>query len=139
VRIQVEVAGLPPKKDGSSSMWAKSVEKPRIARLRREVRDQLESPLEGPVSLDLEIRVPGEYLQSVGDLDNFVTGVCDGLMAANGVTWQLDDYSDLEWQGVLPDQTVGFKDDASVVSITARKVAAEGGESYTLTLCDSVG
>jgi hypothetical protein len=139
VRIQIDVPGLPPKKDGSSSMWTKSVEKPRIARLRRAVHERLASPLEGFVSLSLEIRLPAAYLHSAGDLDNFVTGVCDGLMAANGVSWETGDYSGLDWQGVRPDQTVGFKDDSAVVSITACKVAAEGDESYTLTLSDAVG
>lgn len=118
-------------------MWGKRSEQPRIQKLRRAARSALGSsgPLRTNISLELVIHVNKGNLSSVGDLDNFVTGVCDGLMVANGARWQNHRHGEPEWDGIQPGETSAIEDDGQVVSITARKVADATGEPwYTVTL-----
>ena len=72
-------------------MWGNQTDAERLIALRREVLGAVtSSPFTGPVRLTLTIHV-GDQAPVVtnagkngfGDLDNFVGGVCDGLMAAD--------------------------------------------------------
>lgn len=84
-RIEFTVQGqLPPKKDGATSMWKKSSEHARLVALRTQAQTACgtDGPLSENIQLTLEIHCPRRELHSIGDLDNFITGICDGLMAA---------------------------------------------------------
>ena len=84
-QIEIRVEGdAPPKKDGANSMWAKLPEVSRLILLRKAALEAMEGagPFRKNISIKLEIHCPIERLAGVGDLDNFVSGVCDGLMAA---------------------------------------------------------
>jgi hypothetical protein len=85
---------IPPKKDGANSMWGKKAEIARLKALRTSAYKSLGGRLPAGGRMELELRV---YAQtSAGDLDNFVTGVCDGLMAAHPRTPIRDeDWSDV--------------------------------------------
>ena len=124
MRIEVEILGLPPKKDGASSMWAKEAEVPRLVALRRVVADAVAGrpPLNHQVLLELEVHLAEGDPRLSGDLDNQITGICDGLMAANPLVkthphWQEPDVAD-----ICPDRIVGLVDDSQVVQIRARRV-----------------
>ena len=139
--VRVEVFGLPPKKDGANSMWRKTSERQRILGLRRRLFSVLRGHiLDGPVALELEIRISEDALLSAGDLDNFVTGVCDSLMPASGDAWRSDPaYSTDVWADVDPGQTIAIRDDAAVVSLLARKLPTFREAHYTLVLRSVVG
>jgi len=78
--LSFTVKGLPPKKDWANSMWNKGVEQPRLKALRVAAVEAMAGrpPLDGSLILRLVVHA----LPEEGDLDNFITGVCDGLMAA---------------------------------------------------------
>lgn len=88
MRIKFHVKGKPPKKDGANSMWGKKSEAKNIVNLRNAASEakensELVEPLNSHVSLNLNIYAPEIELERMGDLDNFITGVCDGLQAAD--------------------------------------------------------
>jgi hypothetical protein len=132
MRVEFTVRGLPPKKDGAGSMWGKPTEIPRIRALRRAAWEALggTGPFKTTISLELELHVPAAEIVAIGDLDNFVTGVCDGLMAANGNRWRDHLYPGLTWEGIQPSGAVAIEDDGNVVSIVARKVPERTGEAW---------
>jgi len=76
---------LPPKKDGAISMWGKPAEAGRLVALRIAALQALGGlpPFERNMRLALKVHVGPTNDRRAGDLDNYVTGVCDGLMAAN--------------------------------------------------------
>lgn len=132
--VEVRIDGLPPKKDGANSMWNKPVEVERLIRLRRAVLDALggSGPYSQDISLRLEVHVGPTNTRQTGDLDNVITGVCDGLTAAHpgarlDKLWE--DQPEIE-----PSRVIGFEDDSQVMSITARKVVSDEEAWYRLVL-----
>lgn len=131
MRIVFTVKGRPPKKHGEKSMWARNDEASQVLLLREkalEARSKagLIDCFRSFVALELTIFVPKSRLESVGDLDNFITGVCDGLQAA--------DYKVLPYLHKIfkklgpegdPRRALLIENDAKVVFITAKKVASD--------------
>lgn len=80
--IEFRVEGLPPKKDGANSMWEKRLESQRLVSLRRVALEKMggRPPLKSDINLTLSVNVGAKNDRLVGDLDNFVTVTCDGLM-----------------------------------------------------------
>lgn len=131
-RIEFCVEGhLPPKKDGANSMWAKPVEVPRLIALRKAAVAAMSGkpPLRANIALELEVHCPAAQGQRVGDLDNFVTGVCDGLMAADLRSNKDSRWDAAECVSIHPIKCIAIVDDDAVVSIIARKVVG-GSESW---------
>jgi hypothetical protein len=132
-RIEFTVRGfLPPKKDGANSMWNKTSERTRLIELHREAhkgRGPME-PLSAEIRLTVEIHCRAQELLGIGDLDNFITGVCDGLMAVAPGTPVAPDWDSPELAPIHPSKTIALHDDRNVVEIVARKVASETGESW---------
>jgi hypothetical protein len=128
MKISFSVRGLPPKKDGANSMWNKRTEVARIRNLRIAAVQAMngQPPRTGPLCLRLRV-----YAQpSAGDLDNFITGICDGLMPAHSNTlidaiiWgELPD-------GAQPHQPIAFYDDSCVTKIEAERVSSEVYEPH---------
>ncbi len=81
MKLDVSIHGLPPRKDGANSMWRKGTELSRLKALRSAVSRALPSPLPTAASVRLCLRVCASA--TAGDLDNFIGGICDGLMAAH--------------------------------------------------------
>jgi len=116
-------------------MWGKATEVGRLIELRQEARKQLAggAPLRASISLVLEVHIGPRNSRAVGDLDNFVTGVCDGLQArvhSSGLhpDWRLVD------PGIHPDQCVAIWDDNAILSIYATKVVALEAPYYVVEL-----
>jgi hypothetical protein len=86
MRVEFEVEG-PPIKREEKSMWARDDQAPYVALLREKAlaartREGIDECFNTFVSLDLTVCVPRSEIERVGGLDNFLTGVCDGLWHA---------------------------------------------------------
>ncbi|MEO6196715.1 MAG: hypothetical protein ABIP58_01260 [Dehalococcoidia bacterium] len=131
-RMQLRVEGLPPKKDGAKSMWGKPLEAHRIRALRLTVAEKLAGapPFARNIEIDLECHVGPRNDRNTGDLDNFLTGICDGLMAADARATIAPIFE----EAIDPGIAVGIVDDAQVIKITARKVITDEPQHYYLTI-----
>ena len=128
MKIEFQVEGKPPKKDGANSMWGKNSEAQNIVNLRnaafRKREETIKEPFHSRVSLELIINAPESELERMGDLDNFITGICDGLQAAdprakmNEIIIQ-DSFID-------PRLPLLLFTDAKVFEISAKKVKSQG-------------
>lgn len=128
--LSFTVPGLPPKKDGASSMWRKPAEIPRIKALRLAAHQAMDG--RGPLHQSIELRVLIFASPRDGDLDNFITGIFDGLQAAHRrAQINLADWLDLP-VGALPPQNILFTDDRWVERIAVERlpVDAEGPHYY---------
>jgi len=134
-RIELQVDGLPPKKDGATSMWGKASERDRLKALRRaawEAPGRQNWDTGGEISLTLTVFAEDR----AGDLDNFVTGVCDGLQPA-GIMAAIspDDWSDLP-EEARPDRVLLIADDRTVSRIVAERRPMGGGQEHYIVVLE---
>ena len=128
---------LPPKKDGANSMWGKPSERERLIALGRAALASLgtSKPLEADIRMFVEIHFPAEKILSSGDLDNFITGICDGLMSASAGALEFESWKTPELAEIQPKRCIAIRDDREVMEISARKVISQSGEPwYRVTL-----
>ena len=126
---------LPPKKGGVNSMWDKPLEMKRLIALRRAARTAMAGrpSFEGLLTLKVHIRVPEDHLQraddldAFSDLDDFSTGIRDGLMAAHGKAFLSFDWNTLANADIAPGHVTVFTDDARIVKIEASLTASPDG------------
>ncbi len=126
-----EVKGLPPKKDGAQSMWGKPLEVRRLVPLRQAALQALRGhpPLQNSIKLTLKIYIPVNS-QTTGDLDTFVSGVCDGLMATP-YGGKLDPiWDDEELESIYPTETIAIVDDSRAINIQAEKVIGDTDQQW---------
>ena len=146
MRIAFTVNGYPPKKRQDVSMWALDQEVKRVIALRRAAleakeRAGLKDCFRGYVALELTIFIPAMEGASVGDLDNFVSGVCDGLQKADSNVKEVHRwFEEPGLEGIAPREALLFADDKQVVSIRAEKQTV-GGErqAYYVVIVEEVG
>lgn len=132
MKLQFVVQGLPPKKDGAQSMWGKPLEARRLATLRLATLQAFKghSPLKSNIKLTLKIHIGPVNDRTIGDLDTFITGVCDGLMAAYP-GGKLDSlWDDPKLEHIHPSKTIAIVDDSQVVSIQAEKVIGSTNQPW---------
>ena len=132
-RITFKVEGnLPPKKDGANSMWNKAVEAPRLVALRQQALDALNGrpPFSSEIRLKVRIHVANSSAGNTGDLDNFITGICDGLMEANAGANLHQLFSRPENAAVHPQNIIAIVDDSQIIEIHAEKLAGESGDHW---------
>ncbi len=128
--VEFKVQGKPPKKDGANSMWGKKSEAQNIVNLRKAAttaRNEINiTPFTGRVSIELTIYADNAVIESMGDLDNFITGICDGLQAADPRA----NMQDLILNEGTPYQPVLYHTDAKVCNIQAKKIPIENQDTY---------
>jgi len=131
--LSISVPGLPPKKDGANSMWRKPAEIPRLIALRRAAHTTMAGrPL---FSEPLEIRIRIHADPADGDLDNFITGIFDGLQAAH-IRTPIDPEA---WEALppaaRPREHLVYSDDRWISRVTAERLSVEtGGKRYTVDI-----
>lgn len=133
MKVEFRVDGhLPPKKRGELSMWGQEVEARRLVALRKAALEAMggKPPLRVEISLDLVVNVGPANQRWTGDLDNFVTGLCDGLMAADDRAHLHALWSELEHEELDPGKVIAIVDDSQVVEIRARKLAGQGDDPW---------
>lgn len=137
--IKFHVDGLPPKKNGANSMWGNEHESERLVKLRKKALAKMVgyAIMKRNIHLTITVCVGAKNDRSVGDLDTFVTGVCDGLMkrAAGAKLCPTGIWDYPENKDVHPDKPIAIADDSQVVSIQATKTTdAAGRQYYDVTL-----
>ena len=132
MRLQFRITGYPPKKNGAQSMFGKPLEAKRLVELRLAALNALQGnpPLRSNIKLTLKIHVGAVNDQTTGDLDTFVSGVCDGLMAAYP-GGKLDPiFKKPELSNVHPSKCLAIVDDCEVVYIQAEKIIGDTNQPY---------
>lgn len=133
MQLQFKVIGdPPPKKDGAQSMWGKPTEARRLERLRLAAKEAIQNnqPLRQNIKLSLKIHLGIINDQFAGDLDNYITGICDGLMAANPMSKLVERWSNPDLTDIHPSKTIAIVDDSQVVCIHAEKIIGEVQQSW---------
>lgn len=131
-KYQFKAKGLPPKKDGANSMWGKELEAKRLINLRQAALSALKGqpPLQRNIKLALKIHIPVNN-RSIGDLDTFVTGVCDGLMKrAPGSKLHEETWNKPEYRDIHPDKVIAIMDDSQVINIQAEKIIGDADQQW---------
>ena len=126
--VEIRVNGdFPPKKDGANSMWLKPTEVRRLRLLRSAAAQAFNGgpPLRHSIELELEVHLGRRNSRRIGDLDNFITGVCDGLMAANPRALANDVWAADMGTPICPSKCLAIEDDSEVVSISAKKIVGD--------------
>ena len=113
-------------------MWGQPTEAGRLIALRKKALEALGSQQTFTQEIRLTIRVHVGHRndRSSGDLDNFVTGVCDGLMAADKRASVHPSFGESENSTVHPSKTIAILDDSQVIEIHAEKLAGLGGDCW---------
>ena len=117
---------LPPKKGAATSMWGNPTEEPRLNALRKKAREAVGSqPFTKRIRLTLHLHVGDGFLRkrsadpgNFGDLDNFIGGVCDGLMSPHS-----------NKESFYP-SFCAIEDDSEVVKIDAEKRVGPGDHCW---------
>ncbi|SRR5258708_432633 len=132
MRISFTVHSTPPKKYGSGgdlSMWGQASEVPKIIALRRDAfavmqKEGFTKCFHSYVKLEFTLFVPTRQLKSIGDLDNFINGVCNSLQAAdrNALPHIHKDFHRLEHKNIHPSKPLVIEDDKYIISINAKKI-----------------
>ena len=141
MRIEFTVKGRPPRKHGEKSMWARDDEAPFVASLREKALEarskaNLNHCFSSLVSLELTVFIPRSRLESVGDLDNFITGICDGLQAADSkvLPYLHPIFQEPGKEAIDPRNALLIENDAKVIDIRARKVVLDDDQEVYYTV-----
>jgi hypothetical protein len=118
---------LPPKKTGELSQFSKPVEAARTIALRVAALTALAggAPLQRHIRLTLIVHLGRRNDRSMGDLDNYITGVCDGLMKADPRAHLHYAFEDPGLADIHPLRPIGMLDDVEVLEIHARKIIGD--------------
>ncbi len=128
-----EVKCTPPKKDGANSMWNKPVEAKRLVALRTAAQNAIKGnpPLQSKIKLNLTVHVGMKNDKTTGDLDNFITGVFDGLMKRDPRSKLHEKiWSNPEYRDVHPDKVIAIVDDSQVIQIQAEKIVGDSEQPW---------
>jgi len=87
-------------------------------------------PFVSDIRLEIEVHCLKSLGRIAGDLDNFVTGICDGLMAADRKIKKDSKWASAELQEIRPDRTIAIVDDSKVIEIVARKIFEDSGANW---------
>ena len=118
---------LPPKKDGANSMWNKDTEAPRLVALRHQALEALgdQPPFSREIRLGVRIYVGRSNTRTSGDLDNFITGICDGLMKADQRANLHELFNTPENAAIHPLKDIAIDDDSQIIEIHVEKLIGE--------------
>ena len=131
--ISFSVKGkLPPKKDGANSMWNKEAEAPRLVALRLQALEALGStpPFSQDIRLKVSIHLSSPNTRATGDLDNFISGICDGLMRADRCAKLHQLFSRPENATVHPQEIIAIHDDSQITEVHAYKLVGESIDDW---------
>jgi Holliday junction resolvase RusA-like endonuclease len=128
MKIEFDVEGRPPRKDGANSLWATG-EAQRVLDLRLKILEiQKENDLVGPTDLPVKLSVivfsPNIANRKnsqtyVGDLDSFIAGICECIQPAHpraNISNIFEKHTE-----IAPHIPLVVNDDAQVIEIVSKK------------------
>ncbi len=74
------------------------------------------------ISLSIRLHIKGKNIRYTGDLDNYITGICDGLMMADKYAILNECWHRLECRDIHPLQCSFIADDSEIIKIYAEKI-----------------
>lgn len=120
--VEILIEDIPPKKHGAKSMWDNKTESKRIVSLRKKLLENIKEPIKGFLKLNLFLYVPKKKIESIGDLDNFITGVCDSLQVSHFGINKFDEvFNKSENKDIHPKKIYFIENDSKIISIIAKK------------------
>lgn len=135
MRIEFTVEGRPPRKQQTTSMWSQPKEAKLVANLRVKALEAMKKAglnecFNSHVSLDITLVTPYSILERIGDLDTFITGICDGLQAAhnNAHTSIHELFQNPAYSEIDPRRPLLIMNDSQIMSITAKKKSLQLGQ-----------
>lgn len=123
MKVEFTVKGSrPPRKRDAKSLWAHPKEAPLVLKLRRaalEAGTKLgTSCITSTMKLELNLYTPD--IEGVGDLDSYISGICDGLQAADQNVEKFD-AAFQEAEDINPRMSILINNDKNIVHILATK------------------
>ena len=131
-------------------MWSDDEQACRLIALRKRALGTLGAPLSGDVRLTVKIhvRIPDwgtletaeryEALKSIGDLDNLIAGVCEGLMGLGKHPHPdrklASAFRDAKNEAVHPTKPIAYEDDSQISEIGATRVVHSTDPRYEVQL-----
>jgi hypothetical protein len=82
------------------------------------------------ISLSLKVHVGPVNDRQTGDLDSFIAGVCDGLMAADSRSMLHQIWSKAALRDIHPSKSLAIVDDSEVLAIEACKIVGDSDEPW---------
>ena len=132
-KYRFKVEDIPPKNVKPKSMWNNPNEVSHLIEFRKKAYDVLNEslPLSKDITLSIRIHLPRNY-NNRGDLDNFIKGICDGLMKCpNHPKLKLDEtFEKPEHKNIHPRKFAMIKDDGAIIKITAAKAVEDIEEPF---------
>ena len=133
------IKGLPPKKGANISMWndKKHIEVGRVIMLREEMASKLQDKIfKKNIQIELIIKTNEE---NPGDLDNFVSGVCDALMKAHGNAHLSKKFENKKFKIIDPRKVKFIEDDSEITKIEATiEKTDQNKDYYTLRISGEI-
>ena len=99
-------------------------------------RQGLSEPIDSKIILELEIYASSETLDAIGDLDNLIGGVCDGLKAkpTNPEFKVHDLFYEPNTIDILPLEPILYKDDSQIWRLQALKEISAEENHYNVKI-----
>lgn len=129
--------GMPPRKDGGTSMWSKNKEVNKLLELRANINAALQklninTPISDYMKLKVEINLPEKWLKK-SDIDNLIGGICDGLQRTSYSAKINKAYEDYIGTPLHP--TFAFiENDSLITEVFAKKIVNEESTFYTVNI-----
>ena len=132
--------GIPPIKS-KQSIWSQDTQAERLVKLRLEAlkekkKQKMIQVLKTPIGIEFNIFAPQVDLDAIGDLNNMVGGVCDGLQAKpNNPTLKPNEiFLKPEMQMISPEKPILYSNDSQIWMIFASKNKTETEIYYTVKI-----
>jgi len=141
MKISFSVKGLPPNNKNNKSMWGLESQAILLVRLRMQAliarnKAGMNEPFRTPISLSLSIHALPDQLFEMGDLDNYLSGICDALQPIpidpKILIHELFDNPDIT--DINPRKPILFYDDRQIYGLTAIKKSSNEEPYYTITI-----
>lgn len=137
MNISFRVDGMPPRKDGGTSMWKKEKEVNKIVSLRRSLNEVLQfnkiaTPINLYLKLNVEIHLPKKHLQK-SDIDNLVGGIFDGIQKADNRSNLHNGYEQYLGTPIHPAHSF-ISNDSIIIEVNAKKFINEQQTYYTVSI-----
>jgi hypothetical protein len=139
-KICFTVNGLPPHKQ-STSIWSDSTQGPLVANLRRQALKAKQNfgitkIFTSNIKLELDVFATKQILETMGDIDNYIGGVCDGLMPKpnNPTLKPHPEFLRTENLDISPEKPILYKDDNVITTVNGKKNETNASTYYILKI-----